>query len=263
MIEQRVAIHEYARQIVTRGWIQPSFPESVLLHDFQNVCESDHRLCLKNSIFSFPRRGKQSVLAGRKLMMHYFDFSSEFWPILKRPILTIKLLNSLFKQPKKFNFTNLLMNVTMNYGNAIKHAPTPQIQNPLIYTTIFKQLKLEGALLDINVGLGARAIAAAAAGLEYTTNDPEFNYALDRGFVGLTGMKYNEYTSQKVDVAIYDNAFNVPDMATILPYLNKAKKLLVFCPHIHAQHVLKFKPQTSLRVKVRRFSKIPEYIFVW
>lgn len=261
MVETRLAIHEYARQIVTRGWVWPSYPDQVLEEDLKRVTNFSLPKYLENGGFtSCPKLGQTSP-PGRRLMMHFFDFSP-FWSLLSRPQIVVRFLNTLYKRNVKFNLFNLLMTVAANEDAVIRRASIT-IPDPVVYAAIFQRLKLKGTLLDINVGFGNRAVAAAVSGLRYTTNDPKFGYAVERGFPEFTGMEYEPYNGQQVDIAIYDEGFRAPDMSKVVPYLGKAKKLLVFCPHTHADTVLKYKPETAIRIRTRLYRKTPDYLFVW
>lgn len=262
MIEERLAIHEYARQIVTRGWVQPSFPDGVLHEDLDRVRNFDLPKYLENGGFTaFPKLGQMSP-PGRKVMMNFFDFSA-FWDILSRPQMVVRFLNTLARRTVKFNFFNLLLTVGANEDAVIRRKSSVSIPDPVVYAAIFRRLKLEGTILDVNVGMGNRAVAAAVSGLRYTTGDPAFEGAMQRGFPEFTGLEFDPYVGQQVDVALYDEGFKPPDMTKVLPYLDRARKLLVFCPHTHAQEVLKYKPQTAIRVRTRLFRKTPDYLFVW
>ncbi len=261
LVEKRLAIHEYARQLVRRGWIWPSYPEEVLREDYSRIENYELSKYLENGGFTTFPKGQTSP-PGRKLMMHFFDFS-RFWAILSRPQMAVRFLNTLERRTVKFNLFNLLLTVAANEDTIIRRQPVPNIPDPVVYAAIFRQLKLTGTMLDISVGLGNRAIAASVAGLRYTTADPTFDAAIERGFQSFTGLEYDKYDGQQVNVAIYDEGFRAPDMQKVLPYLEKANKLLVFCPHAHAHEVLKYKPQTAIRIRTRLFKKVPDYLFVW
>jgi hypothetical protein len=176
--------------------------------------------------------------------------------------MVVRFLNTLEQRTVKFNLFNLLLTVAANEGGVIR-GPIPNIPDPVVYAAIFRRLKLQGTILDVKVGLGNRAVAAAVSGLRYTTADPMFSFALERGFPFFTGLEYDPYDGQQVDVAIYDEGFRAPNMELVLPYLKKAKKLLVFCPSTHAHEVRKYKPQTAIRIRTRFFRKTPDYLFVW
>lgn len=262
LVETRLAIHEYARQIVSRGWVHPSFPETVLREDLDRVERFELPKYLENGGFTaFPKLGMSSP-PGRKVMMHFFDFSA-FWEILSRPQMVVRFLNTLARRTVKFNFFNFLLTVGANEDAVIRRRTSVSIPDPVVYAAIFRRLKLEGTLLDLNVGMGNRAVAAAVSGLRYTTPDPAFEGAAQRGFAEFTGLEFDPYVGQTVDIALYDEGFRPPDMARVMPFLDKARKLLVFCPHTHAQEVLKYKPQTAIRVRTRLFRKTPDYLFVW
>ncbi len=256
IVEQRLALHEYTRQIVTRGWIWPAFPEAIVQADFEQVCASAIATYEMNGGFT-SRMGYAQP--GRKVLMQFFDFS-RYWSYLRRPRLAVRFASILLaKTTIDFNFYNLLTTVTRN--PTWMRTPTTPIPNPAVYTAIFRKLGFQGTLLDVAVGLGTRAVACAAAGLRYTSADPAINPALERGFEQFSGLIYEPYTGQKVDVAIYDEGFIAPDMTKIMPYLDKAKTLLVFVPAKNRDEVLKYKPKEAIRFKTN--INITNYLFIW
>lgn len=262
ILEKRVALHEFARQIVTRGWVWPSFPDDMLREDFERVKIFNVARYLENGGFTaIPKHVR--IPPGRKLMMHFFDLSS-FWEILKKPSKTVRFLNAVLNSTVQFNFFNLMLTAAANEGKVLRKAGEPQhLPDPVVYHAIFQRLKLTGTLLDVNVGFGNRAIACAAYGLTYTTPDPAFAGVIDRGFLDFTGLNYVPYDGQKVDIVLYDEGFKPPIMSKVLPYLNKATRLMVFAPPSHKEEVLKYNPTTAIRVRTRFYSKIPGYLFIW
>jgi len=257
-LEKRIALHEYARQIISRGWIWPSFPHDVLEDDFNKVKSFKMEKYLENGGFTIFPRGVL-IPPGRKVMMHYFD-TSVYWDILRSPRKTVKLLNILMNSTVEFTFFNLILTTATN---KVRKEPNITLPDPVVYHAIFKKLNLKGTLLDVNVGFGNRAIACAAAGLSYTTPDTTFNGAIERGFLEFSGLNYIPYSGQKVDIVLYDEGFRPPIMDKVIPYLNKTTKLLVFAPPSHKKEVLKYKPTTAIRIRTRFFNKTPGYLFVW
>lgn len=260
LVERRLALHEYTRQIISRGWIWPSFPYDVLEADFERVKSFNMAKYLENGGFTaFPRSVR--VPPGRKVMMHFFDLSA-YWKILRSPMKVVKFLNILIDSQVQFNLFNLLLTVAAN-DKVLPSTQSIILPDPVVYHAIFKRLGLKGTLLDVNVGFGNRAIACAAAGLTYTTPDPAFEGVIERGFLEFSGLDYIPYSGQKVDIVLYDEGFRPPIMDKVIPYLNKTTKLLVFAPPSHKEEVLKYKPTTAIRVRTRFFNKTPGYLFVW
>lgn len=261
MVERRLAIHEYARRLLMRDWVQPSFPEMVLAEDFRRVQALDAAVYLDNGGFTSYPKIDLGDPPGRKLMMAYFDFS-EFQALMRRPRLMVRYLTTLEKRTVPFNLFNLLLTMAHNSGFVYRRGAI-NIPDPMVYAAIFKHLGLGGTLLDVKPGKGNRAVAAAAVGLNYTTSDPSFQNSLALGFQETTGLNYVPDRGQKVDVVLYDEGFRPPDMQKVLPYLDRAKKLMVFCPRSHSQEVLKYKPREAIKVRTRWFRKDPDHIFIW
>ena len=98
----------------------------------------------------------------------------------------------------------------------------------------------------------------------YTIPDERFQKALDKGFVEFTGLDYHKWDNDKIDVLLYDNNFEVPDMKKVLGYLKYAKRMMVFVPHSHKlDYQAKYKPKSVIKLKTRWFQKVPDYIFIW
>jgi transposase len=261
LLERRLAIHEFARQLVTRRWIWPFFPPEVLAADMERMRNFDMAKYLENGGFtSIPKIGSRQP-PGRRLMMHLCDFSI-FWEVIRHPRTLIRYLNILDQRRVKFNFYNLLFTIAGN-ERSILPARISSIPDPVVYHALIKRLGLSGVLLDLSIGLGNRLVACAAAGLTYTTPDPAITGVLERGAEDIIGLKWEPYTGQKVDVIIYDEGWRRPDMQKVLPYLDKTKKLLVFAPLACREEILRYKPATAIRLRTRLFRRTPDLLFVW
>lgn len=262
LIERRLAIHEYARLIQSRGWVWPTFPDEVIEYDLNDVRNFNMAAYLENGGFTaVPRNICHHP--GKRLMLHFFDFSM-FQERLKRPSYLIRLLNKLADTSKKFSFFNLITLTAARenlMASWVKY--TKPISNPVVYCAIFKRLGLTGTVMDLTCGFGNRAIACAATGLEYTTPDPAFQGVIDRGFVDFSGLKYVPFSDQNVDTVIYDEGSLSPQMEKVIPYLGKTKKLLVFVPNKDRESVMKYKPTSAIRLRTRFHDKNPGYLFVW
>lgn len=263
LLEQRVAVHEFVRQIVTRGWPEYTYPDEVLAEDLKRVRNFNVTNYLENGGFTaIAKRLRQPP--GKKLMLNFFDFSA-FWEYLRKPRIALRLCNQLLAKTVPFNVTNMLQLLSSNEGQVVPATWGKRIAIPdaSVYCAVFRNLGIKGSVLDVSVGLGNRAVACAASGLSYTTPDPKFQHALDRGFVETTGLDWRPYEGQRVDLALYDEGFQRPQMEKVLPYLKAAGRLIVFCPAQHKQVVLKYKPTLALRIRTGFFDKTPHYLFSW
>lgn len=263
LLEKRVAVHEFVRQIVTRGWPDYTYPDEVLAEDFERVRKFETAKYIENGgLTAVPLRVRKPP--GRKLMLNFFDFSA-FWEYLRKPRLAVRICNQLLAKNRRFNVSNVFEIMAANEDHVIPATWGKRIQipDPSVYCALFEKLGIKGSVLDVSVGLGNRAVACAASGLSYTTADPKFQHALDRGFVETTGLDWKPYDGQRVDVALYDEGFTKPDMQKVLPFLKSAGKLIVFCPYQYKQEVLKYNPATAIRIRTSFFKKTPNYLFVW
>lgn len=261
LIEQRLAIHEFAKRIITRGWVWPAFPEDVLKKDYDEVIQYDLERCVKNGVFDATYSTNNPI--GRRLMMHFFDVS-EIWNSLRKPNMTVRALNILTKGKYQFNTFGLILAMNVHANHFSPHHKPRRLADPLVYNAIFKHLGItSGKLLDVNVGVGNRAIACAVAGLEYTTADPMMHPALDRGFVDFSGLKYEPYIDQNVDYVLYDEGWRTPDMQKVLPFFGKAKRVMVFTPYKNRAEILAYQPIASINIRTGVERQRTDMLYIW
>jgi hypothetical protein len=259
-IEQRLAIHTFMREIVMRGWIWPSYPPEELAKDLEAIRNANPAKYMENGGFTaIPKPGPRNP-PGRKLMLHYFD-TSIYWLSISHPRVLVRYMNRMAKRQCDINFLNLLLRVGANENSIWKYRIPPRLPDPVCYHTLYKRLGFTGTILDVSCGFGNKAIAAAAAGLKYTTPDPTFQAALDHGIEDI--LDYEPDVGQPVDVVIYDESWKVPDMQKVLPYIERGKRLFVFCPHQHQDIVLQYKPKSAIRFRTTFYNKTPNLLFYW
>lgn len=264
LIEQRLAAHEFCRQITQRNWMWPEHPEYILLEEWDKLQKFKPSKYINNDTFSIFVRSGQKPAPGRRLIEHFFDIS-EFSHTFKSPRLVMKMINKLASRNDLiFNFHNLLRIFSCGEITFPNH-PTFRMFDPAAYTVLFRQLGIKGRILDLKPGFGNRAIASAMENLEYyTISDTRFKMAINKGFDSFIGLNYHEWNNDKVDVLIYDDNFNLSDMKKVIEYTKYAKRMLVFVPHSHKlEYQAKFKPQSMIKIKTKWFQKSPDYIFIW
>jgi hypothetical protein len=260
VVEQRLAIHEFCRQIITRGWIWPSYPAAELARDLERVQNANPAKYMERGGFTaIPKPGPRNP-PGRKLMLHYFD-TSVYWECLKHPKLVVKYLNRMAKRTCDLNLFNLILRVAANDGFYRKYKIPPRLPDPVAYSVMFKRLGFTGKILDVSCNMGNRAVAAAATGLTYVTGDPAFKCALDHGIEEM--LNYEPDVGQPVDVVLYDESWQAPNMQKVLPYIERGKRLFVFCPHEHQEVVLQYKPKSAIQFRTRLYDSTPGLLFYW
>tara|TARA_R110000868_G_scaffold20153_7_gene85608 strand:- start:814 stop:2499 length:1686 start_codon:yes stop_codon:yes gene_type:complete len=265
LIEKRIAVHEYCRQITQRKWMWPEHPEKMLQNEWAKLCNfKPSKYMWKDTFSVFARSGKNPA-PGRRIVEHFFDIN-EFSAVFRSPRLVMRMLNELVdRKDLLFNFHNVLRVFSCGAAVVPKTYPTFRMSDPAAYAVIFQRLGIKGKVLDLEPGFGNRAIASAMENIEYyTIPDERFQKALDKGFVEFTGLDYHKWDNDKIDVLLYDNNFEVPDMKKVLGYLKYAKRMMVFVPHSHKfDYQAKYKPKSVIKLKTRWFQKVPDYIFIW
>lgn len=265
LIEKRLAVHEYCRQITQRRWMWPEHPEHVILEEWEKLQEFKPAKYMYNGMFSvFARTGKKPP-PGRRLIEHFFDVE-EFNEVFRSPRLVMRMLNELVdRNDLLFNFHNILRIFSCGAATMPPRYPRFRMSDPAMYAVIFQRLGINGSILDLSPGFGNRAIASALECLEYyTVPDERFQKALDKGFAEFIELDYHRWDGQKVDVLLYDNNFEAPNMGMVKKYIKHAKRMMVFVPHSHKlDYQVKYKPESVIKLKTRWFQKAPDYIFIW
>jgi hypothetical protein len=261
LMERRLAVHEFCRQITRREWIWPEHPEYVLQEEWEKLKNCDHNKYVKNNIFTIY--GAPTL--GRKLCEHFFDVS-DYSPAFKSPRTVMKVLNILAsRKDTPFDFHNFLRLFSAGYSKTFRrNYPRFRFTDPGAYCCIFNKLNIRGKILDISPDFGNKAIASAIAGLEYyVIPDERFKKAIDKGLADLTGLKYHKWNKETVDVIVYDNDWNIPDIRLINNYMGYAKRMMIFVPREFKDELYsKLKPTSIIKIKTT-WLREPNYIFIW
>ena len=265
-MERRMAIHEYCRQFTQREWLWPEYPDNILRAEWDKMRDYKEVKYLKSDGFtSFAHHGNKPA-PGRRIIEHFFDLS-EFIEVFRSPRMTMKILNLLLKREDlAFNVHNFLRIFSCDSAvNIPAKYPKFRLSDPVVYAVIFERLGIRGTVFDVTPGFGNRAIACALKGLKYTTiPDERFKLALSKGFVEFTGLKYEEYNGQEIDLLLYDNNFSEADIPKILKYTDRAKHMMIFVPHSQKLKTqAKYKPESIIKIRTRWFQKAPDYLFLY
>ena len=265
LIEQRLAVHEYCRQITQRGWIWPEHPENILHAEYEKMLQFKESKYITNGVFSIFANNGMKPAPGRRIIEHFFDIS-EFADTFRSPRLVMKMLNELANRDDlKFNTHNLLRIFSCEEARLPGNHKLFRMFDPVAYSVIFNRLGVKGSIFDVSPGYGNRAIAAAINGLKYyTIPDDRFNKALAKGFTHFCALDYTAWDGDQVDLLIYDNNFDTPDMSIIEDYMSYAKRMIIFVPNrLKIEYQAKYRPESVIQLKTKWFQKMPDYLFLW
>lgn len=264
LLERRLAVHEFCRQITQRGWIWPEYPDSVLISEWNKVRAYKETKYLRAGGFTiYGSYGRPAP--GKRIFEHFFDLS-EFAEVFRSPRLTMKILNELLnRNDLAFNVHNMLRIFSSGEVPIPERYPRFRLFDPAAYAVIFKRLGIRGSVLDLKPGFGNRAAACALNGLKYfTIPDDRFRLAMSKGFGEFIGLDYQAYDGQKVDLLLCDNNFEETDITEAFGYLDRAKKMIVFVPNPkYREYQAKYRPESMIKLKTKWYQKQPDYLFVW
>ncbi len=248
IMERRLAVHEFARQMIQRGWIWPYHPTKVLERELENF-----KIRCRNSKFTGNTYNTRRY--GMKILEHYFGLQ-ELYGILARPRYTIGALNSISNKYLEHNTHNVFIHAMM--------ISRFKITGPYYYYTIFKKLNIKGKILDLAPNNGNRALAAAEYGLKYYTKPNKFmDNAINLGFSDLTGLDYRvDDGSEKFDIVILDNDYRKADMLELFKHANRSKCLIAYVKRTERmEYESLFKPRYVLEMV--RAPTTTDFLFVW
>ena len=263
-IEQRLAIHEFCRHITQRGWIWPSYPQAVLLAELERMRNRPLHKYYNIDTFTIFGRNGSAPGHGRKIIEHFFDLS-DYQKTFRSPRRVIQMLNLLLsKRRLKFNTHNMLRMFTSGLTNLPDYITRFRTFDPLVYVAIFNKLGVKGSILDLCPGYGSHAMAAALCGLKYYTfTTPKWELAIDKGFADFVDLDHQAWHDQAVDLVLYDNDFNPPDISRIGDLTRHAKRLIMFVPHELSTHYRDtLRPNSTIKIKTR-YCGPSDYLFVW
>jgi hypothetical protein len=265
LLEQRLAVHEFCRQVTQRGWIWPEYPMCVLRDELSKTRKFKETKYMRDGTFSiFANNGHQPA-PGRKIIEHFFDLS-EYSHIFNSPRMVMKMLNELAaRRDLKFDIHNMLRIFSHGGASITGKYPTFRIFDPIVYSVIFKRMGIKGPILDIAPGLGNKSIAAAINGIKYfTIPTNNFSKAIEKGFAEFCELDYQPWNSDKVELLLYDNNFERPDMSVVNGFTKYAKRMMVFVPHVlKTKYLAKYKPSSIIKIKTKWFQKNHDYLFIW
>jgi len=259
-IERRMAVHEFARQITQRGWIDPDYPEWVLNEEWGKLRNLNPAKYLKKSTFTaFPRYGTRPP-PGRRMVEQFFDFR-ELWETIRSPRWTLKALNNMVQHKLEAYDTHQFYRSMMYVSNR----DVPRVIDPGFYSIVLKRLGIKGRILDLTPNHGSRAVACALNGLTYVTeSNQKVQTAIEKGLCDFTGLKYEEYDGGVVDLVLLDNDLRKCDISNAMQYASKARRMMVFVQRNEkASMQAKYKPSSIIQVKARCHAQTPDFIFLW
>lgn len=252
-LEQRMAIHRFCYQIVSRGWIWPKYPIEILETELTRIQDMRYEKYICTGGFTaFPKCGIRPA-PGRRIIEHFFDID-EIWPVIRSAKRTTTILNRLAGKAVPFDTHNFLRAAIVG---------RIRIVDPVFYVALFKRLGITGTVLDLTPNHGSRAIACAVAGIEYRAlRDDRLLRAINNGFADFVNLKYEMYDGGKVDLVICDNDLSVTTL-DVMQYASVAKNILIFVPAKDKATVLgRGQPRTIIPVKARYYQGF-DHLFLY
>lgn len=261
--EAALATHAYAYRLYTRGWVRPEYPENELVDDWDNLKSMD----LANRSIDELRRiflfESKRVSPGHKVLEHFFDIKSLFWPFINDgKSLRDAVTALLHKRSWDFDFHHLLITIGTLKVSKLRY------YDPLIYQAVFQRLGITGKVYDMSPGVGQIAMACALEGLEYTCiPNTQLGYAFHNGFIEFSGLKHTNYVDgDKADCLMINNPFQPPEFSAINDLASKlsAKRIIVCVSSLlYKDWVEMYRPKLKFKVKLHLADYKNYYMLVW
>jgi hypothetical protein len=261
LIDKMLLANRLALALTKIGYNGKHHPRTLQLC-WQKISAVDKLHCFQDGIFQLAALRPALAWTARPIVEHFFELSQcgspTFQEAFQRPVLLYKALKKiLLSQRTRLNTTNLYRVLGMcGIG--------PKIIHPSLFIAILHKMAIRGPVLDLQPGLGTKAMACALLNLPYLTYPNEqFDAAMAKGFGEFIGLQHRRYQpGEDVALALADNNFCQVDYKQVLAETKNAKCLLAFCPlRQYASVVRKHRPR--LAVKVVRRPSMADYVLLW
>ena len=205
----------------------------------------------------------KTVSPGHKILEHFFDVRSVFWPFINDgKSLRDAVTALLHKQNWAYDFHHLLIIISLLKSSKMRY------YDPLIYQAVFQRLNITGKVYDMRPEVGQIAMSCALADLEYTCiPNTQLGYAFHNGFIEFSGLKHTNYTDgDKADCLMVNNPYRPPAFSEINELAAKisAKRIIVCVSALlYKNWVEMYRPRFKIKVKLHLADYQAYYMLVW
>jgi transposase-like protein len=260
LLEQRIAIHNLAWAITRRGWVPMDYPNYILEKDKNRFNISRNRFLVDNNYQMIDKNGKEA--AGWKIAEHFLPFK-EVESLFKSPRYVIKALSKLAQSPKsKLNTHNILRHLCQDVD--IKSVPRIKTIDPRMYILMLSKFGINGKVMDLYPGHGARMMACANLGLTYVApRTRRMEFAVQKGIIDFLRLRFEWFDGQNVEFTFHDHDLEERSIENILKYSNISKNILHFVHKKNKKNILNsFTPKSLIPVQSFHRST-PDYFFLF
>lgn len=255
-IEKRVTLNNYLFKLISRGWMNPTYPIEKLESEWEYLKNYDLSNHTRNGILRSTPTTFKLFKKYKQIPFHFFDMS-RLWRIMRKPLRLRSSLNKLFDGIEDVTYTAVLK--AMLYESGMK------IPVPTLYAAIFKKLGVQ-SVLDLTPGYGSKAMACAILGIKYIPKKTHtIEYAIDNGFADFIGLDYewfDENSNTKYDLMVGTDVFS-SGLSIVKKYKHRVNNIMAFVRK-HAKDELEelYKPTYIVPIVMQINGEI-DYIFVW
>ncbi len=256
VMEQRIAIHRMIYRLKQQGYMQPTFPLSVIQADLDRIRATKlHRCVYKNSFETYIGMRYQES-PWWSLALHFFDISpaiSNAWSYSREMCF---YFNRVARKRCDLSTKELIRALCSEVAGT-------RVLSPTSYIGMLSHMGVKGTVLDLYPNLGHKALACAVLGLKYMTR-PNFIFekAMKAGYADFIGLDWCVDDGSKVDLVIADDNFKEIDINVGFEYAERAKRLMCFVPAARrAEWQEQLHPETVISVLTRAYTCKPDYMF--
>jgi hypothetical protein len=261
LMERRVAAHAFLLKLRSTRPDTYTLPESVLVEAWEGLQTSPAQHYIYKHVLRtvVHKRGRCLPNYAWPLITHFVNLRPELASMWARPKHILGVLGRLVLNETELTTRNVLIGGSTRFG--------PKMVNPNLYRCLFQSLKIKGAILDLEPGIGCKALACATEKLLYRTIQAErFDQACERGLARFVGLDWQHYAGEMVELVLADGCLTrTVDVSTVLnSYAKRASRIVCFVKSADRQDLQeRFKPCRVLGVKPSLYSRKLDYLFVW
>lgn len=240
-----------------RHWIWPTLPDHVIDEDLKALKSIKDK--------SFVKRGSLTVLStkgpGRHLMMQFFTLQYLYRRVFINTDRMMVNLHSLWRTKKDLSYFNIIKHLTKGFCGYKFKWPSPAI-----YMALLRKLGVNGSVLDITVGSGARAIACATLGLKYLSlPSSRYDLALKHGFQTFFNIETAVWNGKEiVDCVLCDADLMMDNLELALSFADRARRIVAYVSRdVKEEYAKRLKPKTIIPIVTQFMNQQPNFFFIW
>lgn len=179
-VNLRFKVHRLVNKLLEEGWVDYSYPKSVLVKDYNKIRKTDPKSLWISPVRVFARFKNTPLFGGRLIIENFTPYENirggrsgksvvETW---SDPIALWQAINAIIKAGKDVTRGGIIKKLQIfDY----RRRCGVRMPNPVYWYSIINKISPGDKILDIDPWLGAKAIATSVANKQYYYENNQFD----------------------------------------------------------------------------------------